>query len=68
MFILNCFLCEDTMTLSREDWFALDPKRDDYYCNECQDTMEMRVNGWSSGYEYDDWALASAGWGMDEDY
>jgi hypothetical protein len=42
--------------------------REDYLCNECEDNAEMGGFGWASGYAYDDYALASVGWGSDEDY
>lgn len=35
---------------------------DEFICDDCVTSNERTADG------YDDWALASAGWGMDEDY
>jgi hypothetical protein len=67
MFKLNCFVCDVELSIAY-DVVAADPMREDYLCNECEDNAEMGRFGWVGGYDYDDYALASAGWGSDEDY
>jgi hypothetical protein len=66
MFTLNCFVCDVELSIAY-DVVAANPLREDYLCNECEDFAEMN-SGWIAGYEYEDYVLASAGWGMDEDY
>ena len=69
MINFNCYICDESLALTSEEWFALgSPNGEDYLCNPCEDDVEMRRFGWVGGYDYDDYALASAGFGMDEDY
>jgi hypothetical protein len=64
---INCIACDVEMNVPYSI-IAADPYRDDFYCNPCEDDLEARQFGWVSGYDYEDYALASAGWGSDEDY
>jgi hypothetical protein len=61
-----CSNCQDVMHLSHKE-FLFAPSPDDFVCDVCVSHNE-EVSSWYGGYEYEDYALASAGWGMDEDY
>lgn len=41
---------------------------DDYICPDCMNQEEMYLNDWADEAIDDEYALASAGHGMDEDY
>ncbi len=61
---LNYEICGATITLHDESEYEI--YGDDYMCAECYDSEEMEfyeITGWA-----DSDALASAGFGMDEDY
>lgn len=65
---VNCFACDVELDVPFSV-IAADPYRNDYYCQPCEDDLEARHYGWIAGdYDYEDYALASAGWGLDEDY
>jgi hypothetical protein len=64
--LLNCFSCEVELDVPY-DVIAADPYRDDFYCNPCDDDLQARYYGWMPN-NADDYALASAGYGSDEDY
>jgi uncharacterized protein YlaI len=69
MITFNCYICDDELSMTTTEYSALgNPSGDDYLCNPCEDDVEMRAFGWVSGYDYEDYALASAGYGSDEDY
>lgn len=40
---------------------------DDYICADCQNSEDMLLNEWEDTLD-DGYALASIGWGTDEDY
>jgi hypothetical protein len=61
---LNHEICGATETFYSEEEYEI--YGDDYMCGECYDSEEMEfyeLTGWA-----DSDALASAGFGMDEDY
>jgi hypothetical protein len=65
---VNCFACEIELDVPY-DVIAADPYRDDFLCDPCEDEQIARHYGWIAGdYDYEDYALASAGYGSDEDY
>jgi hypothetical protein len=66
--LLNCIACDVELDVPNAV-IAADPYRDDFYCQPCEDDQEARYYGWVVGnYDYEDYALASAGYGSDEAY
>lgn len=63
---VNCIACDVELNVPFSV-IAADPYRNDFYCQPCEDDQEARYYG-SIGGDYEDYALSSAGWGMDEDY
>ena len=64
--LVNCFACEVELDVPFSV-IAADPYRDDFLCDPCEDDQIARHYGWI-GNDYEDYVLASAGWGSDEDY
>ena len=62
---VNCIACNVEMNVPYHV-VAFDPYREDFYCEPCEDDLEARQYGWVTNF--DDYALASVGWGNDEDY
>ena len=61
MFDVWCYGCGGEMLVDEQVFlFTADPS--DFICDDCVTSNERTAD------YYDDWALASAGWGMDEDY
>jgi hypothetical protein len=66
--LVNCIACEVELDVPFSV-ISADPYRNDFYCNPCEDDQVARYYGLVVGdYDYEDYALASAGFGMDEDY
>jgi hypothetical protein len=63
MFDYWCFGCGGEMTISEELFLSADSP-DQFICDVCV-SHNNEVSSW---YDDDSWALASAGWGTDEDY